>query len=164
MRQATLGLHHAHQAGLVHGRLDAYHLLLTGDGTVKICGLGEPAWLATLEVRAQDADEDASPRILKVGETAADDLTALGQLASTWLALGARGKGAKTKAPPKPIQNILTRLQTEAKEQQYPGAAALLDDLDQAGGEVSHNPEAWDRLLAHIREQSLENAALKQSA
>src|SRR5262249_9674952 len=43
--QAALGLHTSHQAGLVHGHLRPGLFLLTGEGTLKLCGLGEPPWL-----------------------------------------------------------------------------------------------------------------------
>src|SRR5262249_59136605 len=43
--QAALGLRTAHQAGLIHGHLDAEGIVLTGDGTLKLCGFGEPEWL-----------------------------------------------------------------------------------------------------------------------
>ncbi|MBX7103685.1 MAG: SUMF1/EgtB/PvdO family nonheme iron enzyme [Gemmataceae bacterium] len=40
IRQAALGLNHAHEAGLVHRDVKPSNLLLTSDGTVKILDLG----------------------------------------------------------------------------------------------------------------------------
>src|SRR5947209_2345200 len=71
--QAALGLTTAHQAGLVHGRLEAGSLLLTSDGTLKICGFGEPSWLSS-------SLKPTGP----TGETPEADLAALGRLASNW--------------------------------------------------------------------------------
>ena len=46
LSQAALGLRTAHDAGLVHGALEASSFVCTPEGVVKLCGLGEPRWLA----------------------------------------------------------------------------------------------------------------------
>lgn len=145
LSQAALGLHTAHQAGLVHGRLQADHFILTCDGLVKLCGLGEPAWLtgsATGE------------------ENIADDLAALGEIAAVWAASTDR----RRKPLPASLQTILARLTAANPEEHYSQAQALLEDLDQAGGEVPANPEAWERLLRHVREHAVGGSSLRQSA
>src|SRR5262249_48993833 len=128
--QAALGLATAPQAGLVHGHLDAGSLLLTADGTLKLCGFGEPPWLAA---------PSCSPN--RATDSAEEDILALGQLAGSWLATAPKRKNGKSKAAD-PLQAILKRLPPGAPEP-YPSAAALLDDLDRAGADVTPNAEAW---------------------
>jgi chromosome segregation ATPase len=149
--QAALALHTAHAAGLVHGHLDGDQFVLTGEGILKLCGLCEPAWLRTPPVAAERVPDVAS------------DLLDLGRLAAGWSALAARRKGTKMKPLPQSLQAILARL-TEATGQGYASAAALLEDLDQAGTDVPANAEAWDRLLRHVRDQAAEEARVRQSA
>jgi chromosome segregation ATPase len=153
LSQAALGLHATHQAGLVHGHLDAGLLVLTGEGTLKLCGLGEPPWLAAGS--APPAPE---------GDTAAD-LATLGRIAAGWAALGAGRKGAKARPPPGPLQAILHRLTGAADPPApYASAAELLEDLDRAGPTVPPNAEAWERLLRHVREHATDEPPLRRSA
>jgi hypothetical protein len=151
--QAALGLHTAHQAGLVHGRLEPACLVLTGDGILKVSGFGEPPWL-------REPAEAVAP-----AEDAAGDLLALGRIAADWAApAGPRRKGAKTKALPDSLLAILRRLGDDAGDARLASAAALLEALDQAGADIPPNPEAWDRVLHHVREQEGAGAGLRQSA
>jgi hypothetical protein len=131
--QAALGLHTAHQAGLVHGHLQPGLIVLTAEGIVKLCGLGEPPWLTGSTAEAV--------------ESIAADLCALGRIATAWTNLAPQRKPAKVK----PLLTILERLSTEAG---YPDATALLQDLDAAGADLPPNAEAWDRLLHHVREHT----------
>ena len=147
--QAALGLHTAHQAGLVHGHLEPSSLVLTGDGTLKLCGFGEPLWLLGRPVGEAPADD------------ATADLRALGRIADGCTAATARRKGAKARPLPAPLQEVLHRLGSEAG---YPTAAALLEDLDGVGADVPANPEAWDRLLRHVRDQAPDDQRVRQSA
>lgn len=147
--QAALGLHTAHQAGLVHGRLDAAALLLTDDGLVKVCGVGEPPWLAPYALAPEDAGSDVH---------------ALGRLASEWLCQGGARKGTKAKPLPEALMAILNRLTASVPAEQYAGAADLLDALDAASGSVPANAEAWERLLRHVNENGSPGASLRQSA
>jgi hypothetical protein len=154
--QAALGLHTAHQAGLVHGHLHPSLLVLTGEGILKIGGLGEPLWLAlpeTLPVNA--AMREAEP---------ADDLAALGQIAGAWATAPAKRKGVRAKPLAEPLQAVLQRLAGATPEERYPSAAALLEDLDRVGADVPPNPEAWDRLLHYVRDHVQEGPGLRQSA
>jgi hypothetical protein len=146
LTQAALGLGTAHQAGLVHGRFDDAALLLTGEGIVKICGLGEPAWLAG---RTQEAPA-----------TAADDLKALGRIAASWCMPDGVRKGAKTKPLPDALQALIQKLTAG----EYTAASKLLADLDRAGSDVPPNAEAWDRLLKYVREHETPEALVRLSA
>jgi hypothetical protein len=148
--QAGLGLQAAHQAGLVHGRLSAAAMLLTGDGILKLTGIGEPAWLAESATMAAEARPE-------------DDLTALGLLAASWLSSHFRGK-SKPKAAVKPLLAVVERLGAEAADACYPSATALIEDLERLGGDVAPNAEAWDRLLRLAREQGEEESLQRQSA
>jgi serine/threonine protein kinase len=150
--QAALGLSAAHEAGLVHGRLDASRVLLTGDGLVKICGFGEPPWLV-------------GPEAPQVEPSATDDLAALGRLATRWATMPLpRSKGGKPKPLAEPLQPILHRLGAELESDWYPTAAALLEDLDRVSGVAPVNPEAWNRFLRFVRERSGGEKAVRQSA
>ena len=52
--QAALALQAVHTAGLAHGRIGPSSFVFTAGGALKLCGLGEPVWLA-------DPDADAPP-------------------------------------------------------------------------------------------------------
>ena len=149
--QAALGLKAAHEAGLVHGRLDASRLLLTSDGLVKICGFGEPPWLAGSELSQSEPSAD-------------DDLAALARLATHWATMPSpRPKGGKPKPLAEPLQPILQRLSADSGEH-YPTAAALLEDLDRVAGIAPVNPEAWNRFLRFVRDRCGPEKAIRQSA
>jgi DNA repair exonuclease SbcCD ATPase subunit len=141
--QAALGLHTLHQAGLAHGRLDAGSILLTADGTVKLCGAGEPGWL--LAPAAEEGGVEA-------------DLAALGRVAAGWLELGEGRKGPKPKPLPESLQAVVQRLTAETVEGRYPSAAVLLEELEKAGADVPANGAAWDRLLRQVRDGATETA------
>jgi hypothetical protein len=147
VNQAALSLQTIHAAGLCHGRLEAGSFLLTEAGLLKLCGLGEPRWLA------------GSPS-LEQEESVQGDLLALGRLAAGWAALGDGANGAKLKPLPSSLQAVLGRLQTEGG---YADAAALLADLDQAGARLPGATAAWERLLRQVREQA-PAAVLRRSA
>src|SRR5262249_46744225 len=151
LSQAALGLHTAHEAGLLHGHLHAGLVVLTVEGIVKLCGFGEPPWLA------QPFDEVYE-------ESAAGDLLALGRIAAAWTGPAARRKGAKSKGMPESLQEILKRLTAGAAGERYISAAALLADLDHASGDVPANPEAWERLVRHAREHATLDVVLRKSA
>jgi chromosome segregation ATPase len=149
--QAALGLHTIHQAGLVHGHLHASLVILTAEGTVKLCGLGEPPWLVN------------APAVYAADPDTADDLRALGSIAAGWIA-SPRRKTSRGKSLPGSLQAILARLTAPAAENSYPSAATLLEDLDRAGSDVPANAEAWDRLLRHVRDNAAAEMAMRRSA
>ena len=148
LTQAALGLSAGHQAGLIHGHLDDSLVLLTGAGIVKICGFGEPPWLAPKHVaEASVAGDVVRPRPHR-GELVPAD---------------GDSQGAKTKPLPEDLLNILQRLTTETGAV-YSAASELLEDLDRAGSDIPPNAEAWDRLLKYVRENESPEALLRQTA
>ncbi len=157
--QAALGLQAAHAAGLAHGRLAGHSLVLTADGSLKLLGLGEPAWL-------HNATEPADGVIA--------DLEALGRLACEWSMLVPRRKSSKPKPLPEELQNVIRRgfdandqpllVPPFDVEDRYPNAAAMLEDLEQAGADLPPNAEAWDRLVKHVSENATEGASLRRTA
>jgi hypothetical protein len=146
--QAALGLQAAHAAGMPHGHLGASSFVFTTAGALKLCGLGEPAWLAA------SPPADAEPSV-------AGDLRALGRVAAGWAALAGPRKDGKPRPLPRPLQAVLGRLQAEADR--YPDCAALLEDLDRAGADVPANATAWERFVRQVRGQSADTD-LRQSA
>ena len=72
IRQAALGLQHAHEHGLVHRDVKPANLFLTRDGTVKVLDLG----LALLNSRSAGGAENAD-------QAAGDGLTETGQIMGT---------------------------------------------------------------------------------
>jgi chromosome segregation ATPase len=150
LNQTALGLHAAHQAGLTHGSLHAGQVLLTGEGIVKLCGFGEPPWLAMLP-EGEPFDDSIS-----------GDLAALGRLAATWLVPDPERKGPRPKPLPVALQGVLRRLVAESEVERYPSAAALLEELERAGSDAPANTTAWERLLQAVREQG--DVPLRRSA
>jgi serine/threonine protein kinase len=149
LTQAAQGLATAHQAGVVHGHLSEAMLLLTGEGVLKICGIGEPPWLIGLQ-----HDEEPTSR---------DDLRALGNIASSWCTPTGVRKGPRTKPLPDALVSILYRLAADGNAG-YQDVRELLDDLQKASGAIPPNAEAWDRLLKYVREHGTSEAMLRQSA
>ncbi len=144
--QAAQALSAAHETGLVHGHLQPAHFVLMGDGILKVCGFGEPAWLTATAHTG--------------GATA--DLQALAVVANGWCA-AARRQAPRGKALPDPLQSILNRLEPESTNP-ITNAALLLDELEKAAEVVPANPEAWDRLLRHVKDHAAPLATLRQSA
>jgi hypothetical protein len=157
LSQAALGLHAAHQAGLIHGHLEPASFVLNGDGVLKVCGLGEPPWLF-VPAPTEHAEGSVS-----------GDVADLGRIAAAWLALDARRKGLSLKGTKgRPLlallQTILERLTSSNAELRYADAAALLADLEEVAPSVPAHAEAWERLLQDIRTQTAEDSTLRQSA
>jgi hypothetical protein len=149
--QAFLGLHTAHQAGLLHGGLEASRIVLTWDGVLKLCGFGEPAWL-TEKLSVQTPAPDA-----------ADDLVALGGLAAAWAAPASQAKKPRGKPFPSALQAVLERLSATDPALRYPTAAAVLEELERAGTDVPANATAWERFIRQVRDQAVDSA-LRYSA
>src|SRR5262249_2152702 len=106
---------------------------------------GEPRWLA-----ASAAEGEESP---------AADLFALGRIAGDWAELS--GQGGKSKPLPEELQAVLVHPTHPDPDQRFPGAMALLEELERAGAKV-RGGAAWARLLEKVREQA--PAAVRQSA
>ena len=149
LTQAAQGLATAHHAGVVHGHLSDSLFLLTADGVLKICGLGEPPWLSGVQ-----HDEEPTTR---------DDLRALGKIVSSWCTPTGVRKGAKTKPLPDALVSALYRLAADG-DAGYKDVRELLDDLQNAAAAIPPNGEAWDRLLKYVREHGTAEAILRQSA
>jgi chromosome segregation ATPase len=145
--QTAAGLHAAHQAGLVHGRLTARAIILTPSGLVKVTGCGEPPWLAG---RLADA-------------TPTDDLDVLGELAAGWGQVSRRKATKPAKPLPDALQRILDRLRPDAIDR-YPSAAQLLADLEAAGPTLPAMGDAWEEMLAFAKENATDGIAWRKSA
>jgi hypothetical protein len=150
LSQSALALNAAHTAGLVHGHLHASSFVFTREGVLKVCGLGEPRWLAV-----PPPQEDDEPSVAR-------DLTALGHIAAGWAAVTPPTKGGKSKAMPAVLQTILGRFHHDDENQRYGSMAALLEDLERAGAAVPANTAAWERFVRQVREESA--AVLRESA
>jgi hypothetical protein len=150
LSQAALGLRTTHEAGLVHGALESSSLVCTAEGVVKLCGLGQPRWLAAS--LPPDGDGDA-----------AGDLRALGRIAAGWTGAApvAQRKG-KGKAMPDALLTLLHRL-TGEQGTPYANAAELLEDLDRVSSEAPANATAWERFVREVREQAVD-AGWRRSA
>jgi hypothetical protein len=148
LSQAAQALHAAHSAGLVHGHLHASSFVFTREGVLKLCGLGEPRWLAV-----PPPQEDDEPSV-------AGDLAALGHIAAGWAAVTATGK---TKGLPAVLQNVLGRFHHDDESQRYGSAVEILEDLERAVAETPANTAAWERFLRQVREESAASS-LRESA
>jgi hypothetical protein len=149
LTQAAQGLAVAHQAGVVHGHLSESMLLLTGEGVLKICGLGEPPWLIGVQ-----HDEEPTMR---------DDLRALGKIVSSWCTPTGVRKGPKTKPLPEALVSALYRLATDG-DAGYQDVRELLGDLHKAASVIPPSAEAWDRLVKYVLEHGTAEAMVRQSA
>jgi hypothetical protein len=144
-------LHAAHSAGLVHGHLHAASFVLTREGKLKLCGLGEPRWLAV-----PTPQQDDEPSV-------AGDLAALGHIAASWAAVAPTGKGSKAKGLPGPLQTVLGRFHHDNEAKRYSSTAVLLEDLERASRDLPVNDAAWERFVRQVREEATATA-LRESA
>jgi hypothetical protein len=145
--QAFLGLNAAHQAALIHGHLTAHHIVMTADGVLKLCGFGEPPWLA-------DRTGVESPP---------SDVAALGKLATTWITPPTTVKKARGKPLAAGLQDVLDRLSGTTTASTFTSAAEVLEALDHVEAELPANAAAWDRFVREVTEQATD-AALRLSA
>src|SRR5204862_1175060 len=109
----ALGFRAAHEAGLTHGHLHPGQVIFTPEGSLKLCGLGEPSWL--------NGDEEGT------GDSA-EDLKALGRCALAWTMPTAEKKSGKAKPLPDSLQSLLRRLCGE-EGTSFASAAELLEEL-----------------------------------
>jgi chromosome segregation ATPase len=143
--QAAQALHAAHEAGIVHGHLQPTHFWLTADGVLKLSGFGEPPWLVSAS--------------LPSWQEASGDLRALGSISTAWSLAGR--KNARGKALPDALQALVDRV---GQAGGITSAAALIEELEKVADSVPGNPEAWDRLLKHVRDHATPLANIRQSA
>ena len=156
--QAAVALQAAHAAGLCHGHLEAGSFVLTPGGALKLCGLGEPRWLAGFPLVTAPGGADTGPAD---EESPAGDLAALGRIATAWAALPPGGKG-KSKPLPGELHEVLARLTADDPARRYGSAQELVEALENAGANVPSSATAWERLLAKVREQA--PAEMRESA
>jgi chromosome segregation ATPase len=149
LTQAALALRTAHDAGLVHGHLSAASFVCTAAGVLKLVGLGEPVWLTGASASAA------------VEPTPAEDLAALGRLATAW-AEAAPGRG-KAKPFPEALAAVLDRLAGADGTEPFVDAAALQEELERVSDQIPANAAAWERFVKQVRESSAERA-LRRSA
>jgi hypothetical protein len=140
--QAVQGLDVAHHAGIVHGHINENLIMLLPDGIVKLCGVGEPSWLTEEQPAA------------KGPASAIQDLLSLGQVVSKWCTPVGVRRGAKTKPPPDALVALVARLAGTEANAGYKRTADVLNDLEKIRTDIPANPEAWDRLLRHVREHA----------
>jgi hypothetical protein len=139
--QAAEGLAAAHEAGLGHGHLSAGRLVLTEQGTLRICGLGEPRWLFP---------EQELPKSGEIALSSAEqDLRALGLIAARWLTTGERGPVAKSLLAA--LQQTVARLVSPQPRKRFASAKALLDHLAELRQQVPEDAAAREKLLALVR-------------
>ena len=125
--------------------------MFTRDGVLKLCGLGEPRWLAVPPPQG-----DGEPSL-------AGDLAALGHIAAGWAAVTPTAKSGKNKGLPDKLQHILSALPSRRRSQ------ALRQRRGAARGSRSRrrrlpaNTAAWERFVRQVREESADNA-LRESA
>jgi chromosome segregation ATPase len=150
--QAALALHAIHQASATHGHIQLESFLLTGDGVLKLCGLGEPQWLRGQALAGEDESSTAA------------DLVDLGLVAAAWAGAKVRRKNARAKSFPAPFQAILNRLTAKAEQFGYPDTAALLEDIEQAQTDSPAHVEAWQHLMQHVRQHLDDVTEVRQSA
>ena len=148
LSQAALGLKTVHDAGLAHGHLQPSSFVMTGDGVLKLCGLGEPHWLASPPAGGGEA-------------IPADDLLALGHVAVGWAALAVPRRGGKAKPLPEPLQSLGQRMTAADEAARFADAASLLAELDRVSAAVPANSAAWERFVRQVREQTADLALRK---
>jgi chromosome segregation ATPase len=150
--QAAIGLGAAHQAGVIHGHLEAGSFLLTNEGVVKLCGTGEPAWLS------------GSPAVTDQDGGMGADLFELGRVVNAWASSVLRRKDSKGKTLPAALQAVLDRLVSDEPAQRYLQAADLLADLTRAAAGLTPDAEEWERFLEQVREHTAGPSDWRQSA
>jgi serine/threonine-protein kinase len=110
--QIADALAEGHSRGMVHGALDAEHVVITPKGNAKVLDFGLSSWSGA-PVQTSEAD-------------AFDDLAALGLLLQD-MARGTPTSGQRRTRPE--IDRIVARALCEDPEQRYDSAAALAADL-----------------------------------
>jgi class 3 adenylate cyclase len=154
VRQTAQGLAAIHAQGIVHRDLKPDNLMLRQDGTLALADFGVAKQVSMLIMDTGHGDIVGTPSYLSPEQARGErvdarcDLYSLGVLAYELLT-GRRPYQAETaqamldlhinalvpQLPPahKAFQPVLNRLMAKDREQRYPSAQALLDDLDRRG-------------------------------
>jgi class 3 adenylate cyclase len=154
VRQTAQGLEAIHAQGIVHRDLKPDNLMLRHDGTLALADFGVAKQVSMLIMNTGHGDIVGTPSYLSPEQARGErvdarcDLYSLGVLAYELLT-GRRPYQADTAqamldlhinalvphlpAPHKVLQPVLNRLMAKDREQRYPSARALLDDLEQRG-------------------------------
>jgi chromosome segregation ATPase len=138
VEQAALGLAAIHAAGLVHGRLQEGQFLLDATGRLRLCGLGEPAWLET-----------APPST--AAHSAWDDLQHLGRIAAAWLT--APSSSRLGRAHQSPLEAVVQALLQPSPGGKVTNAAELAEQVRGLRRRAADDELAWQRLLAFLHER-----------
>ncbi len=150
LKQIAAGLHAIHQAGIVHRDLKPDNLMLRQDGTLALADFGIAKQISMLIMDTDQGDVVGTPSYLSPEQAqgkpvdARSDLYSLGVMVYEMLTGQKPYRAATTRellemhiSAPVPelepdhltLQPVLTRLMAKDREQRYPSAQALLDDL-----------------------------------
>jgi serine/threonine-protein kinase PpkA len=154
VRQAAAGLSAIHAEGIVHRDLKPDNLMLRQDGSLALADFGIAKQVSMLIMDTGHGDIVGTPSYLSPEQARGEavdarcDLYSLGVLAYELLT-GRRPYSAQSAqamldlhinapvptlpAPFGSLQPVLNRLMAKDREQRYPSAAALLDDLARRG-------------------------------
>jgi serine/threonine-protein kinase PpkA len=154
LKQTAAGLAAIHAQGIVHRDLKPDNLMLRQDGTLALADFGVAKQVSMLIMDTGHGDIVGTPSYLSPEQAKGEavdarcDLYSLGVLGFELLA-GRRPYSAQTAqamlhlqinapVPSLPLQHralqpVINRLMAKDREQRYPSATALLDDLAQRG-------------------------------
>lgn len=154
LKQIAAGLQAIHVAGIVHRDLKPDNLMLRQDGSLALADFGVAKQVAMLMMDTDQGDVVGTPSYLSPEQAqgmlvdARSDLYSLGVLVYEMLTGQKPYRAATTRAlldlhinapvpelPPEhlTLQPVLERLMAKDRDQRYPSAQALLDDLEQRG-------------------------------
>ncbi len=154
LKQAAAGLGAIHGVGIVHRDLKPDNLMLRQDGSLALADFGVAKQVSMLITDTGDGDIVGTPYYLSpeqaLGQTvdARSDLYSLGVMTYEMLAgqkpyhaSSAHDLLNKHVSAPLPVlparhahlQPVLERMMAKSRDDRYPSAAALLDDLRQRG-------------------------------
>jgi tRNA A-37 threonylcarbamoyl transferase component Bud32/class 3 adenylate cyclase len=154
LKQIAAGLAAVHEAGIVHRDLKPDNLMLRQDGTLALADFGVAKQVSMLMMDTGDGDVVGTPSYLSPEQAqglpvdARCDLYSLGVLTYEMLTGRRPYHAANTQAmldlhihglvpvlgaPHEALQPVLNRLMAKDREQRYPSALALLQDLAERG-------------------------------
>jgi serine/threonine protein kinase len=154
LKQIAAGLQAIHVAGIVHRDLKPDNLMLRQDGSLALADFGVAKQVAMLMMDTDQGDVVGTPSYLSPEQAqgmlvdARSDLYSMGVLLYEMLTGQKPYRAASTRAllelhinAPVPelrpehvtLQPVLERLMAKDRDQRYPSAQALLDDLEQRG-------------------------------